>query len=416
MTKRWRSIRQALTEHPFRLPFSWWPWRALAYLLTSIPLGIVFLGTSLVFSVTIVGIPFLGLPLANAERYRLRWLDSAPVTSPHGVPAEPGLGSWARFRLRQLATWRELGYAVLFAGLWIADGVIALATAGALLIFGGAPLWLWLLPGGHLDFGSQVEIHAVSQAWWLPLATLVAWPAVAYLVAAYAAARTALVRALLTRPPEHELHRRVSELVRSRARLAGAFEAERRRIERDLHDGAQQRLTSLAMMLGLAKLELDGATPELRELVTTAYVASREALQELRDLVRGIYPPVLVDRGLEEALLQAAERFPLPVDIDIDLPCRPPEAIESTAYFVVCEALTNVAKHSGASRASIHARRAGDLLTIEIRDDGHGGADASHGSGLVGMADRAAVHGGLVGVSSPAGGPTTIQMQIPCAS
>jgi signal transduction histidine kinase len=416
MTKRWQSIRQALTERPFRLPFSWWPWRALAYLLSSIPLGIAFILTSLVFTVTMAGIPLLGMPLAAAERYRLRWLDCAPIASPHLGPAEPGLGSWYRLRLHQLATWRELGYAVLFGGLWIADGVIALATVGALLIFGAAPLWLWLLPGGHLDFSSRVEIHTVSQAWWLPLATLAAWPAVAYLVAAYAAARTALVRVLLTRSPEHELDRRVSELVRSRARLAGAFEAERRRIERDLHDGAQQRLTSLAMTLGLAKLELTGATPELRELVTTAYVASREALQELRDLVRGIYPPVLVDRGLAEALLQAAELFPVRVDIDVDLPCRPPEAIESTAYFVVCEALTNIAKHSGASRASVHARQAADLITIEIRDDGHGGADAGHGSGLVGMADRAAVHGGLVRVSSPAGGPTTIQMEIPCGS
>lgn len=186
------------------------------------------------------------------------------------------------------------GYAVLFAGLWIADGAIALAAAGVLVVLGGAPLWLWLLPGGRLDLGQGVDIHTAGQAWWLPLAVLGAWPAVAYAV-------------------------------------------------------------------------------------------SRDALQELRDLVRGIYPPVLVDRGLKEALLQAAERFPVPVDIDIDLPSRPPEAVESTAYFVVCEALTNIAKHSGASRATVYGRRAGDLLTVEIRDDGHGGADAGRGSGLVGI-------------------------------
>jgi signal transduction histidine kinase len=218
----------------------------------------------------------------------------------------------------------------------------------------------------------------------------------------------ALARILLVRPVAEELGERLVEVTASRARIADAFEAERRRIERDLHDGAQQRLTSLIMTLGLAQLNGN------RQLIGKAQDEARAALDELRDLVRGIHPSVLTDRGLQAAVESLAERSPVPVDVDIDLPGRPPEAIESAAYFIIAEALTNVAKHSGAGHTRVRTRQHGGLLVIEVRDDGTGGADPHKGSGLRGLADRVAVHDGTVKLSSPPGGPTIIRVEIPC--
>jgi signal transduction histidine kinase len=159
-----------------------------------------------------------------------------------------------------------------------------------------------------------------------------------------------------------------------------AFEADRRRIERDLHDGAQQRLTRLIMTLGLARMELAGGPPAALELTAKAQEEARQTLEELRDLVRGIHPSVLTDRGLPAAVATAAGRCPVPVDLDLDLPGRLPEAVESTVYFVVCEALANVAKHSKANRATVVARRVRGSLALEVHDDGVGGADAARGS------------------------------------
>jgi signal transduction histidine kinase len=191
-----------------------------------------------------------------------------------------------------------------------------------------------------------------------------------------------------------------------------AFEVERRRIERDLHDGAQQRLVALNLQLGLARLELPADSPAATQ-VAAAHELAKDALSELRELIRGVHPKILTDRGLAAAVGDVAGNAPVPVDVRIRLPGRLPPAVEVTAYFVVVEALANVAKHSGATRALVAAGLSGDQLTVDVRDDGRGGADPRRGTGLVGLADRVAAAGGTVRLSSPAGGPTLLHVEIP---
>jgi signal transduction histidine kinase len=201
---------------------------------------------------------------------------------------------------------------------------------------------------------------------------------------------------------------------RSRARLADAFEAERRRIERDLHDGAQQRLVSLTLQLGLARLDLPPGSPAA-ETITAAHEQAKQLMAELRELIHGIQPQVLTDLGLPAALGELADQAPIPVAVDAHLAGRLPSQIENTAYFVVAEALTNIAKHSGATSASVTARQHHGVLTVEISDNGHGGANPRSGTGLTGLADRVAVTGGRMLLSSPAGGPTLLRVELPCS-
>jgi signal transduction histidine kinase len=187
-------------------------------------------------------------------------------------------------------------------------------------------------------------------------------------------------------------------------------------MERDLHDGAQQRLTALIMTIGLADLELADGPPAARSLVTRAHREAKQTLQELRDLARGIRPSVLTDRGLGAAVAAVAERSPVSVQVDVDLHDRLVDRVESAAYFVVCEGLANVAKHSRATQASVVVRRGGGMLTVEIRDDGVGGANPSAAGGLVGLADRVSALGGALHLSSPPGGPSVMRARIPCGS
>jgi signal transduction histidine kinase len=212
------------------------------------------------------------------------------------------------------------------------------------------------------------------------------------------------------------LARRVETLTESRAAAVEAAEAERRRIERDLHDGAQQRLVSLAIGLGLARTTMTDEVPEpVREALKEAHEQAREALAELRNLVRGLHPVVLEDRGLDAALSGIAARSPVPVRLTVDVPDRMSPSVEAVGYFIVSEALANVAKHAQASRADVDVRCIGKTLLITVTDDGIGGADASRGTGLTGLAQRAASVDGDVRITSPEGGPTTIRVEIPCA-
>jgi signal transduction histidine kinase len=203
------------------------------------------------------------------------------------------------------------------------------------------------------------------------------------------------------------------EVSRSRARLVDAFETERRRIERDLHDGAQQKLVGLTLQLGLARLDLSAATPAATA-VATAYDQAKELMEELRELIHGIRPQVLTELGLPAALRELAGRAPIPVAVRPDLRRRLSDHLEATGYFVVAEALTNVAKHSGARTATVTAREHDGMLVIEVTDDGRGGADPRAGSGLTGLADRVAVADGRMLLSSPPGGPTRIRVELPC--
>jgi signal transduction histidine kinase len=190
---------------------------------------------------------------------------------------------------------------------------------------------------------------------------------------------------------------------------------ERRRIERDLHDGAQQRLVALAMDLGMAREKLASQPEAARALIDEAHDGAKRALAELRNLARGIHPAVLTDRGLDAAISALAARSPVPVEVDVQLHGRPPAAVESTAYFVVAEALANVAKHAAATHAEVRVIRKDEWLLVEVCDDSVGGADPA-GGGLAGLADRVAAVDGRLAVASPQGGPTVVRAELPCGS
>jgi signal transduction histidine kinase len=217
-------------------------------------------------------------------------------------------------------------------------------------------------------------------------------------------------------PGRRALTDRISQLEHSRAEVIDAAEAERRRIERDLHDGAQQRLIAMTMELTRAQARFEAEDPAAaRALVDQAHGQAMAVLAELRNLVRGVHPPVLSDRGLDAALSALAALCPVPVIIDADLPTRPSPTVEAIAYFVVAEALTNVAKHARASRVNIGVRGDSRTVTVTVRDDGIGNADPA-GAGLAGLAARAAAVDGRLTIDSPPGGPTLITAELPCAS
>jgi signal transduction histidine kinase len=253
----------------------------------------------------------------------------------------------------------------------------------------------------------------------LAIAGVIILPVGLFVLPVVAAVHILLARALLGPNTNEELTQKAERLQASRARGVDAAEAERRRIERDLHDGAQQRLVAVAMGLGRAKSKMDLDPDAAKELVDEALADAKLAVSELRDLARGIYPAVLGDRGLDAALSSLAAKCPIPVEVNVRIDPRPPAAVESTAYFIVGECLTNIAKHSGATEVRINAwreeRPTGDLVVVEITDDGHGGASMRPGGGLSGLADRAATIDGVMTVVSPIGGPTVIRADLPCA-
>ncbi|MDQ0714741.1 signal transduction histidine kinase [Streptomyces luteogriseus] len=416
-----RNVWQALSRPGYLL--SAWPWRSACYLLTGAVTGaVVLVGMVLsvvvggVLALALVGLPLLlgtalaGLPVAALERSRLRLVDAEPASDAHQPPGEPGLRAWLSTRLRERATWRELGHALLFAGLlWPVDALaLAVLLLGPLSVV-ATPLLMAVLGEAKVLKVWLVTTWPAAVGWAvLGLALLVLG---AYLLGVVAGARAGLAR-LLVAPREADLGARVVELARSRVRLVDAFEAERRRIERDLHDGAQQRLVALAMTLGLARL--DAPPGPLADQLAKAHQEAGAALAELRELIHGIHPKVLADYGLEAAVADAADRSAVPVDVDLELPGRLSPAVEAAAYFVVCEALANVGRHSGASRAEVSGGHRDGRLLLRIRDDGCGGARAGQGSGLTGLADRVSVLDGRLSLTSPPGGPTLLRVEIPC--
>ncbi|MEU0172001.1 sensor domain-containing protein [Streptomyces massasporeus] len=416
-----RNVWQALSRPGYLL--SAWPWRSACYLLTGAVTGaVVLVGIVLsataggVLALALVGLPVLlgtalaGIPVAALERFRLRLVDAEPASDPHRSPGEPGLRAWLSTRLRERATWRELGHALLFAGLlWPVDALaFAVFLLGPLSVV-ATPLLLAVLGEAKVLKVWLVSTWPAAVGW--AVLGLVLLVLGVYLLGVLAGARAGLAR-LLVAPREADLGARVVELARSRVRLVDAFEAERRRIERDLHDGAQQRLVALTMTLGLARL--DAPPGPLADQLAKAQQEAGTALAELRELIHGIHPKVLADYGLEAAVADAADRSAVPVDVDLELPGRLSPAVEAAAYFVVCEALANVGRHSGASRAEVSGGHRDGRLLLRIRDDGCGGARAGQGSGLTGLADRVSVLDGRLSLSSPPGGPTLLRVEIPC--
>ena len=296
------------------------------------------------------------------------------------------------------------------------------------LLTGAVTAFCWVVPPAVLVaaivFFVGYTMDAVErpymdpgQAWdsvpALGLALLV--PVVPYLVRWLLTWHLALARRYLGQLSAEQLAARVYEVEQRREDAVAAAETERRRIERDLHDGAQQQLVALAMLLGRARRKYDTDPEATRALLEEAHRSAKEAIIELRELTRGLSPPVLADRGLDAALSALAARSEVPVAIDFDVARRPGRTAESIAYFMIAESLTNIVKHARASRAWVVVRRAGALLRVEVGDDGVGGALAT-GSGLAGLADRAAGVDGTLTVTSPAGGPTTVSLELPCES
>ena len=232
--------------------------------------------------------------------------------------------------------------------------------------------------------------------------------------AGLAALDARVARVLLGPSRAEELEHRVEHLTQTRTGALDAADAERRRLERDLHDGTQQRLVALAMNLGLARVQAQTAE-QAHEALAKAHEDAKAALAELRNLVRGLHPVVLEDRGLDAALSGVAARMAIPVRLTVDMPRRASPVIEAVAYFVVSESLTNITKHAQASQAEVVVQRACDRLHIIVSDDGAGGADPARGTGLAGLAKRAASVDGTFEIASPPGGPTLITVDLPCA-
>jgi signal transduction histidine kinase len=401
-------------------------WLAVIHLLAGLVIGfvaflVVVVGISLgigLIPLFLVGIPVLvgviwltGMG-ARAERVRFAVLLGVDIPEPAPLPDEPR--GWRRMNLVFLArsTWLPAVYALLRLPLSVIQAVVVTVVWGVGLALIALPTYNGALPGGSAHLGS----FALNNLAWVALGVVTG---VAMLLSAppltrvLAAGDAVVSRWLLGPGRRADLTARIGELETSRAGVVDAAETERRRIERDLHDGAQQRLVSLAMELGRARAKFASDPQAAEAIVGQAHEQAKEALTELRNLVRGVHPPVLSDRGLDAALSGLAALSPVPVTVRVDLPERPSASVEAIAYFVVAEALTNVAKHAKASRALVTVTRSGNLLNVAVSDDGIGGASLA-GQGLSGLAARVAGIDGRLLVTSPDGGPTEIEAVLPC--
>jgi signal transduction histidine kinase len=347
------------------------------------------------FALFLVGVPALTV----VQRHRYRALLGVDVPRLTPTPER----WWPRRALRWLSsaqTWRQVGYHLLLGPLLAAMELLVLAAWAAAVagvtVFGYA----YALPVDQALFCTVGGVVLLCSAPWLAGAT--------------ARTEARLAPALLGPSRNERLRQRVEHLAESRTDLIEAVDSERRRIERDLHDGTQQRLVSLAVNLGLARATLTDLPDDARTAIDEAHREAKEAIAELNALVRGLHPAVLEDRGLDAALSGLAARVPLPVGLRVDIGERAAPVVESVAYFVVSEALTNVTKHARATRAEVTVERIGKVLRVNVTDDGSGGADASPGSGLNGLAKRVGSVDGTFRVSSPAGGPTTLTAELPC--
>ena len=362
-----------------RVRLLWWAPVVTVFAAVSLVMFILTVtGSALI--VVWVGIPILlaamavTRPIAQFYRRRLTHIDGKGIIeSPYLAPRSGNLLIRVQALFRDPARRRDAVWLMVNGTVGLALGIAGIVEAVLDLVF-----W-WLPPG------LAVRVHA------------------------------AISRALLSVSEKSRLALRVEQLTESRAETVDTQAAELRRIERDLHDGAQARLVAIGMNLGLAEEQLDRDPDLAKSLLIEARDTARDALAELRELVRGIHPPVLADRGLVEAVRALASAVPVPVEVRDDIPGTLPAPVESAAYFAVAEVLTNVVKHASATQVTIELKRTDDDFELRVEDDGVGGADASRGTGLSGIARRLSAFDGALTVDSPAGGPTKVVMVLPCA-
>ncbi|EXU62575.1 histidine kinase [Streptomyces sp. PRh5] len=431
--------RGQLVPAALKAPFQGRVWREFLYVLISLPMAIltfvytvtmISLGAGLL--ITFLGVPVLGAALAGCralgvvERARARALLGLEVAEPEpvlgrrgGRGGRRGPVAWVGALLRSGTSWRHVIYALIHLP-W---AVFSFGFAVAFTCYGWGfatyPLWRWVFPRYLDEPGLQVFGDDHGHNFYLDTpfeiaVTCAAGVLVLLLTPWIMRALTSVDRIMVTGLlGPSRLASRVWELESDRGTVVDTAAADLRRIERDLHDGAQARLVALAMDLGLAKEKLEEDPEAAAKMVDEAHGEVKLALQELRDLARGIHPAILTDRGLGPALSALAARCTVPVKATVDLPQRPAPAIEGIVYFTVSELLQNISKHSGARTAEVDVWRTEDRVMLQITDDGRGGADTSTGSGLAGLAERIDAVDGVLVVHSPAGGPTTVTAELP---
>ncbi|RZU74473.1 signal transduction histidine kinase [Micromonospora kangleipakensis] len=406
-----------------------WPWRAVAYLVTTVPIagvlsiGLLVLGAPLLAAVnaarqhgrpiplalvlflavgsliTLASAPLVSVAVTAIERWRLRLVDARPL------PVQRWQGVAGRYTTA--TAWREVAHTFWLGSVVpLGYGMFALLLLLDLTLVASP----WLAGDADQVIVVWTTVDTPRQAVPYAILGVLLVPVFWYGLGVIAAVQAAVARWLLGRPTDGAALR---EVTRSRTRLANAYEAERRRIERDVHDGAQPRLTSLTLQLGLARLDVPSDSPAARPLAI-AHEQAKELMTTLRQIVHGIRPQSLTDLGLAGAVREQADEATIPVTVHADIGRSLPDVIEMTAYFVVSECLGNVARHARATRAEVRLTQAGDQLVVEVSDDGVGGADPARGTGLTGLADRVAAANGRLLLASPPGGPTLVRVELPC--
>jgi signal transduction histidine kinase len=414
------AARSRRPDQAARLWLAGWP--ALVQLVLDVVLAVPYLVLTVLVVVGVVLVPIAGsglvvlvLVLASArglavlERARVRAFVGAFVPPP--PPPRPDQPWWRRFFLDP-RPWTSAAHLVAMAFWGLTAGLVVLTVLSTGIALALMPAYQGSLPNGQFD----VFVATFPAGWWWSLLGLLVLLALPFAALALVQVDVLLARRLIgpTRQQREQLLRqRVETLTRTRVDTVDSVEAERRRIERDLHDGPQQRLVAIAMDLGLARQRMDEDPARARELLDHAHAAAKEAITEMRHVARGIHPPVLTDRGLDAALSALAAASPVPVHVSVDVPARPNPTLEAIAYFCVSEALTNIAKHAQARQAWVEVRRHDGFLVARITDDGVGGAELARGTGLIGLRQRAAAVDGTVDVSSPPGGPTVVTVTLP---
>jgi signal transduction histidine kinase len=395
-------------------PISLRTWRALASVVVSLVVGAVFfvgLACALLLSGAvswIVGVGMLVLSFALRLAAGMAGLDRRRIARMTGVRIEPALPPERASDLSFLQRQKAWSQSPVVRRL-VAYQFVRLPVCAASL-FAVSVTWFGMIAGlgnvGSAGFG-----HGFTRLL-LGLVCLFVWPLLARLGSAI---DVSLARILLGPSRSGQLSAEVQRLGEARTLAVESAQTERRRIERDLHDGLQPKLVSLALELGLAKARFDRDPAAARSLIYQAHEEAKTVIEDLRSLVRGIHPSVLDERGLDAAFSALVASCAVPVRVEVMLSQRPEQAIEAVAYFVVAEAITNVTKHSSATRASVMITESGGLLRVLVEDDGEGGAQVESGGGLAGLAARVAAIDGTLSVSSPPGGPTHIEAVIPCA-
>ncbi|GLW11011.1 histidine kinase [Microtetraspora sp. NBRC 13810] len=390
---------------------------AFVLLITGFAAGV---GTTVVW----VGLPILATTLllartfADTERRQLPEVLGRPVPRPRYAPAPKDAGAFRRMvnPLTNGQSWLDLLHGILAFPFAIVGFVFAVTWWSGTVAGLSYPLYGWILyriPGNNTlpSLLGLPDLYIADAAFnfAIGLLFLLTLPFVLHLVALL---KAGLGRALLVGVAE--LQERIEDLTEGRAAAVSAEATALRRLERDIHDGPQQRLVHLAMELSRAQRQMGKDPSGAQHTIAEAILATRETLDELRALSRGIAPPILSDRGLAPALAALASRCTVPVEIDVQTSERYPAAVENTIYFVVAESLTNVAKHSRATQCTVTLTRVGDVLLLTIGDDGVGGAHVAKGHGLSGLADRLRAVDGEMAVESPQGGPTMIVAEVPC--